>query len=184
MDTLWSLKESSGHTFQHNFWEGMSSKLKLISFLLIDTQVFISAFNTVALLCCFFVLFSVLASLLIINAAIFLQAILWSPLCSPMWRTTCSLPKRSPSALSWWCPNSKMGKWLEKWSRWRCCSARMQFELLTCIPLPSRFTPQRCGRRAAESQRHGVRPGLGRVYPRHQQGHVCERAPGGWNRVC
>lgn len=57
-----------------------------------------------------FVPFSVLASVLIINTAILLQVTLWSQLCSLMWRTTCSSPKRSPSAPSWWCPNSKMGK--------------------------------------------------------------------------
>lgn len=44
--------------------------------------------------------------------------------------------------------------------------------------LPVFSEPQRRGRRAAESQRHRVRPGLGRVHPRHQQGHVRERAAG------
>lgn len=39
-----------------------------------------------------------------------LQVSSWSPHCSLVWRTTCSLPKRSPSAPSWCCPSSKTGE--------------------------------------------------------------------------
>lgn len=56
----------------------------------------------------------------------------WSQLCSLMWRTTCSSPKKSPLALSWWCPSSKMGKSSKKESHRHCGRA------VTPVQLPTR----------------------------------------------
>lgn len=55
------------------------------------------------------------------NMVIVLQVFSWSPLCSLMWRTTCSSLKRSPLAPLWWCPNSKMGKSRARTILMYCC---------------------------------------------------------------